>query len=75
MKIKLFAACSDRRDGSHTVKLFNTKQEALDELDRTEEQLESGDTCYYEDGVLEEIVLDIDEKMSTIRKPVTISIE
>lgn len=59
MKIKLFAAFRDGWDGSYSVKLFGTRDEALKHLDRTEEQLE--DDNVYEDGAIEETEIEIDE--------------
>lgn len=60
MKIKLFIAASDGQDGSFSVKLFNTKEEALGNLKRTEEELQNG--TFYDDGALEEIELELDEE-------------
>jgi hypothetical protein len=59
MKIKLFLAATDGQDGSYTVTLFNTKQEALDDLEKTEEELNEG--CFYEDGQIQEMEIEIDE--------------
>ncbi len=71
MRIQLFAACTDGQDGSYSVKLFSTRAEALKKLNRTEEQLSEG--CFYEDGCIEEVVLDVDSK-GKLKKPVNISI-
>ena len=59
MKINLCLSASDCGDGSFSVFLHNTKEEALENLNRTEEQLENG--CFYDDGMIQNISLDIDE--------------
>lgn len=70
MKITLHAAYRDGQDGSFSVKLFNTKDEALKHLDRTEEELEEGN--FYDDGAYEELTLDIVD--GKLEKPVSISV-
>lgn len=72
MKIKLWVSAKDMGDGSVSVCIINTKEEALDKLNRTEEEVENG--CFYEDGMFEEILLDIDENGKLV-KPVYITIE
>jgi hypothetical protein len=72
MKINLWLTSKDCGDGSYTVSIVNTKEEALEILDRTEEQLSEGNT--YEDGYLEEITLELDEN-GKLTKPFCINIE
>lgn len=72
MKINAWIAASDNGDCSFRVMIYNTKQEALESLDRTEEQLEGEDTCFYDDGIIREIeiVLTPDFKLAA---PIDIS--
>ncbi len=58
MIIKLFASYSDGQDGSFSIALHNTREEALERLGRTEEELKKG--CFYEDGAIEPLELEID---------------
>lgn len=69
-KIKLFGAARDGQDGSYSVELFNTRQEALNELDRTEEELSNG--CFHEDGGIAEVVIELVD--GKLKKPVYISL-
>lgn len=71
MKIKLIITARDGQDGSFSIDLHNTKKEGLDSLDRTEKELKEG--CFYEDGELQEIELDIDEKTGKLKESVTVS--
>jgi hypothetical protein len=70
-KIKLFLAATDGQDGSYTVSFFNTKKEALKDLDRTEDELEGG--SFYDDGQIKELTLEIDNKGKLINKEFHIS--
>lgn len=72
MKIKLWLATSDGQDGSFNVDLYNTKEEALESLDRTEQEVKKG--SFYEDGIIEQIELDIDEE-GRLNEPFSINIE
>lgn len=56
MKITLFAAYTDGQDGSFSIRIYNTRQEALDKLGKTEEDLEEGNI--YDDGAVEELNLE-----------------
>ena len=60
MKLKLWLYSSDGGNGSFNVGLVNTKEEALEKLDRTEEEIEDG--CFYDDGIIQEIELDIENE-------------
>lgn len=58
MVIKLWLSGWDCGDGSNSIQLQNTKEEALESLGKTsEEQIDN----YYDDGMIEEIELEIDE--------------
>ena len=57
ISVKIFAACSDGGDGSVSVHLVNTREEALEKLDRTEEELENG--CF---GMIEKVTVNLVEK-------------
>lgn len=59
MKINLVVSYMDGGDGSHNLKLHNTKEEALKRLNRTEEELQLGNI--YADGAIEEITLEIED--------------
>ena len=67
MKIKLSIAYRDAGDGSFSLRLFPTREMALNQLGVTEEQLELGD--YYEDGAIEEVELEIDENGNLLNTP------
>ena len=58
MTINCFLTKKDCGDGTVTICLFKTRQECLDKLNRTEEQLEEGDT--YNDGCIEEVSLEVE---------------
>ena len=70
--VNLVLSAKDCGDGSITVELHNTKEEALTSLNRTEQQLEDG--CFYDDGMIEEITLELDENNKLV-KPFYINIE
>ncbi len=59
MKVTVFATYTDGQDGSFSVSLHGTKEEALEDLGKTEEELEEGNI--YEDGAMEELNLEFDE--------------
>ncbi len=71
-KIKLFVACSDGWDGSVSATLFNTKKEALEELNRSEEELENG--TFYDDGMIIEVKAEITVE-GKLAKPIRLNIE
>lgn len=75
IKLKLFAACSDGGDGSVSVTLVNSREEALEHLDRTEEELEEG--CFHDDGSIEKVNVTLieDEGKWILKDSVTISAE
>lgn len=73
MKIKLILAASDGGDGSIKVNLVNTREEALEILERTEEQMNDKNHCFYDDGLIEEIELEIED--GKLVKPFWINIE
>lgn len=50
MKCKVSVAVKDLGDGSQSVCIFNTREEGLEYLNRTEEELEEGNS--YDDGIL-----------------------
>lgn len=57
MKIKLWLSAWDCKDGSNSMQLNNTKEEALISLNKTsEDELDN----YYEDGKIEKVELEID---------------
>ena len=72
MKVKLICSYSDGQDGSHTVRIHRTRQEALERLNRTEEQLKRGNI--YDDGAIVETEIEVDEAGKVI-KGGSISIE
>lgn len=74
MKVKCHLVFSDGQDGSYTINIVPTKEKGLEILDRTEEQLEEG--TVYEDGVIKEVTLDIEEKNGKffLKKGCTVSI-
>jgi len=58
MKIKLWLSAWDCGDGSNTIELNNTKEEALKSLNlESEDEIDN----YYDDGMIEEVELEIDE--------------
>lgn len=59
MKFNGWLTGKDLQDGSIGVCLFNTREEALESLDRTLEELDNG--CFYDDGSLEEVNLEFKE--------------
>jgi len=72
MKINLWFSYLDGMDGSHSIKLHNTKEAALERLNKTQEEVEQGNI--YDDGYFEEITLEIDEQGKLV-KEVYLSIE
>ena len=70
-----YGAYSDGWDGSFNISLFNTKQEALDSLERTEEQLEKG--SHYDDGALIKLdaVFILEGGEISLKEPLHISID
>ena len=71
MKIKLWLTFTDGQDGSYYVTIHNEKEEALERLNRTEDQMNNGNT--YEDGYMSE--LDIEIENGKLVKPITFSVE
>ncbi len=72
MKLKLWLSAKDLGDGSFSIQLDNTKVEALEYLERTEEEIHDG--CFYDDGMFKEIELEIDEN-GKLLKPFYINID
>lgn len=66
MVIKVFWSYKDGQDGSHSIKLHSSKEEALNRLDRTEEELEDGDI--YNDGSFGETLLEVDGKGNLLKE-------
>ena len=60
MQVKLWLSAKGWRDGSINVKLSNTKQEALKSLGKeSEDEIDN----FYDDGMIDEIGLDFNDKM------------
>jgi len=71
MKVQAFITYSDGQDGSYFVTIEGSLQDALNQLDRTEEQLAEGNV--YDDGYMKEIELEIEDgKLVT---PIRFSVE
>lgn len=66
MKINLWFSYRDGMDGSHSIKLHNTKEDALERLNRSEEEVKQGNI--YDDGYFEEITLEIDEQGKLVKE-------
>lgn len=60
IKVKAFAAYRDGQDGSCSVSICGTRELALENLDRTEEQLQQGNM--YEDGAIDEIEIEVEQQ-------------
>ena len=58
LKLKCFAVLRDCGDGSQACSIVPTKEDALESLDRTEEQL--ADNCFYEDGCYKEVTMEFE---------------
>lgn len=58
-QLKVWLTLTDGQDGSYSGHIHPTKEEALAELDRSEEELEEG--SFYEDGILQETTLNVIE--------------
>lgn len=71
MKLNIWLTYSDSQDGSYYVTIHNEKQEALERLNRTEEQLKEGDV--YNDGYMTEIEIEIEN--GKLVKPIQFSVE
>lgn len=71
MKVTLWLSAWDCGDGSNSVELNNTKEEALKSLGKeSEDQIDN----YYDDGMIKEVLLEIDEN-GKLLKPFNINIE
>ena len=71
MEVKLWLSSSDGGDGSFNVNLNNTKEEALKSLGKqSEEEIDN----FYDDGMIKEVLLEIDEN-GKLLKPFYINIE
>jgi len=57
MKLELncFAVLRDCGDGSQACSIVATKEDALESLDRTQEQLD--EECFYEDGCYRQVTM------------------
>lgn len=71
MKLNVWLTYRDCMDGSSFVTIQNTKEEALEELGSTEEELSTGDV--YEHGYMEEVEIEIED--GKLVKPITFSVE
>lgn len=56
-QMKVWLAAVDCKDGSQAGYFYNTKEEALESLDRTEEELNKG--TFYDDGAIKEITINV----------------
>jgi len=71
MNVSLWLSATDDGDGSVSVYLNNTKEEALANLDReSEEDVKS----FYDDGLIKKVSLEIDE-FGFLMNPFYINIE
>ncbi len=64
MIFRAFIAMQDNGDGSQGVFIGNSREECLEHLDRTEEQLEDG--TYYDDGIIIEREFNLEELDETL---------
>lgn len=71
MILKVTAAYKDGGDGGFSIRFFNTRQEGLDNLGRTEEELAKGNE--YDDGALVDLNFDIDNN-ANLTKPIYLHI-
>jgi hypothetical protein len=71
MKIRLQGYFEDMNDGSYRLSLFNTKEELLSDVGKTEEEIKNG--TVYDDGQLLEVDINVDEK-GKLKKPLIISL-
>lgn len=71
MKLNVWLTYSDGQDGSYLVTIQNTKEEALEQVGSTEEQLATGNT--YDYGYMEEFEIEIED--GKLVKPVQFSVE
>jgi len=71
MKLNAWLTYSDGMDGSYFVTIQNTKEEALEQLGSTEEQIATGDVYNY--GYMEEVEIEIEN--GKLVKPINFSIE
>lgn len=70
IKLNVFAACRDNGDGSTDVTIFNTEQECLDRLGKTQEEIENG--CYYDDGIIRPLTIKL-TKDGKLAEPIYIN--
>lgn len=65
----VWLAARDCGDGSQAGSFFNTKEEALKYLNKTEEELEEG--TFYDDGGMEKITISIidNDGVLSLEKP------
>ena len=71
MKIKLWLSANDCGDGSISVRLNNTKEDALKSLNKeSEEEIDN----FYDDGMVKEVELDFNDEMK-LNKQFYINIE
>ena len=71
MRLNLWLSANDCGDGSITVQLNNSKQEALDSINQTEESIANG--CFYDNGLIEEVHIEVEE--GKLVEPFYINIE
>lgn len=71
MKLNVYLTYRDCQDGSYFVTFQNTKEEALEQLGSTEEQLTTGNT--YDYGYMEEVEIEIEN--GKLVKPIHFSVE
>jgi len=71
MKLNVWLTYSDGMDGSYFVTIQNTKEEALEQLGSTEEEIETGNV--YDYGYMQEVEIEIEN--GKLVKPISFSVE
>ena len=71
MELNLFLTYRDCGDGSYSITIQNTKEEALDTLGSTEEEVKTGNV--YDYGYMQEIKVEIEN--DKLVRPISFSVE
>jgi len=71
MKLNVWLTYSDGQDGSYFVTIQNTKEEALEQLGSTEEEIDTGNV--YDYGYMQEVEIEIEN--GKLVKPIQFSVE
>ncbi len=71
MKLNVWLTYSDGQDGSYFVTIQNTKEEALEQLGSTEEEIDTGNV--YDYGYMQEVEIEIEN--GKLVKPISFSVE